>query len=217
MFMEIILQMLRKSGHRRLYFIMLLSFIALLAGCARPQPSNIDNICSMFRQYPDWYWATKDTERRWKMPPYVQMAIIHQESSFKAKAQPERTKILWVIPWTRPSTSYGYSQALASTWQEYQKAGGGSRASRSNFADTVDFIGWYGRQANRRAGIATDDAYSLYLAYHEGVGGFMRKTYRNKQWLISVAKRVGSRSKRYQTQLAQCEKSLTKKPWYRFW
>jgi hypothetical protein len=32
------------------------------------------------------------------------MAIIHQESKFDPSARPQRTKLLWVIPWTRPSS-----------------------------------------------------------------------------------------------------------------
>ena len=35
----------------------LLSVISLivLSGCATPPPSNQDNLCEIFRQYPDWY------------------------------------------------------------------------------------------------------------------------------------------------------------------
>ena len=40
------------------------------------------------------------------------MSFVYQESSFKADARPEREKILGFIPWFRPSSAVGYSQAL---------------------------------------------------------------------------------------------------------
>ena len=55
-----------------------------------------------------------------------------------------------------------------------------------------------------KAGIPRSDAYSLYLAYHEGIGGYKRKTYLQKPWLIQVAHKVKARSQLYQAQLNQC-------------
>ena len=89
-------------------------------------------------------------------------------------------------------------------------------ASRGNFADGVDFIGWYANQAYIRAGIPRDNAYELYLSYHEGVGGYMRKTYLAKPWLIQVARKVKARSQLFQAELNHCRYSLPKKPWYKF-
>ena len=82
-------------------------------------------------------------EKRWKIPPYVLMSFVYQESSFKADAKPEREKLLWVIPWKRKSTAVGYSQALSMTWEDYKDETGNSGASRKNFKDSADFIGWY--------------------------------------------------------------------------
>ena len=132
------------------------------------------------------------------------MAIIHQESKFDAAATPERTKLLWVIPWSRPSTAYGYTQALRSTWAEYKRTSRGAWASREDFSDAVDFIGWYANQAYVKAGISRDNAQQLYLAYHEGIGGYQRQTYLKKSWLMQVAKKVEARSQIYQAQLYRC-------------
>ena len=55
------------------------------------------------------------SEKNGSSLPYVLMAFIHQESSFQAKIKPERKKLLGVIPWLRPSSSVGYSQALKNT------------------------------------------------------------------------------------------------------
>ena len=184
----------------------LLLFAFLLASCVSRPPSNVNNICQVFKEYPAWYRDAKDVERRWRIPLVVQMAIVHQESKFDSKARPPATKLLWIIPWKRPSTAYGYSQALHNTWKQYKRAhgGGGRWASRDVFADAVDFIGWYANQANRIAGIPRNDPYRLYLAYHEGIGGYQRKTYLQKAWLIKVARKVKAQSQIYQAQLSRC-------------
>lgn len=196
--------------------VVLLVIIQLVA-CAKPQPDNVNDVCQIFKQYPKWYWAAKDVQTRWRVPVPVQMAIMHQESRFHAKAKPPRTKLLWVIPWKRPSTAYGYTQALDMTWKHYKKSTGNYLASRNNFTDAVDFIGWYAYQAYRKAGIPRDNAYKLYLAYHEGVGGYMRKTYLKKPWLVKVAQKVNRRAYAFKQQLQRCQSSLSRKPWYRLW
>ncbi len=177
-------------------------FCLYLTGCMTvPPPKRLDNVCSIFRQHPQWYRDAKDVERRWRVPVAVQMAIIHQESKFDSTARPPRTKLLGFIPWTRPTTAYGYSQALNGTWSLYRHSNGGYFASRNSFDDAVDFIGWYANQAYLRARIPRSNAYALYLAYHEGVTGYMRQTYRRKPWLIGVAHKVERRAKMYQMQL----------------
>lgn len=197
--------------------IMLFLFSLFLVSCVSRPPADVDNVCHIFREYPQWYWATQDVAHRWKVPISVQMAILHQESKFDGTARPPRTKLFWVIPWMRPTTAYGYSQALNGTWALYKRAhdGGTFFASRTTFEDAVDFVGWYANQANRRAGISRRDAYSLYLAYHEGVGGYQAKTYLRKPWLVQVARKVKARSQIYHAQLRQCRRTLKSKPWYK--
>lgn len=202
-----------------MYFKAGLSLIVflLLTGCVTPPPADVNNVCRIFKQYPRWYADAKDVERRWRVPVAIQMAIIHQESKFNGRARPPRTKLLWVIPWTRPSSAYGYTQALQSTWANYKAANGGLLSARDDFGDGVDFIGWYANLAYRKAGIRRDDPYNLYLAYHEGVGGYQRKTYLKKKWLVAVAHKVKARAQIYQAQLASCQKSLHGKSWYKPW
>ena len=93
-----------------------------LSACVSSPPEKPDNICEIFQEKRSWYKAAIRSEKRWKLPPYVLMAFIHQESSFQAKIKPERRKLLGVIPWLRPSSSVGYSQALKNTWQDYRDA-----------------------------------------------------------------------------------------------
>lgn len=191
--------------------LLLVSLCAALTACVSKPPANVDNICYVFKQHHQWYRDARDVEKRWRIPIPVQMAIIHQESKFDSRAKPKRKTILWIIPWKRPSTAYGYTQALNGTWALYKKTEGSWFTSRTDFADGVDFIGWYANQANLRAGISRNDAYSLYLAYHEGVGGYQRKTYLQKPWLVQVAKKVRLRSQLYEAQLNRCKPNWKKK------
>ena len=189
---------------------------ALVTACTTSPPSDVNDICAIFREKDDWYDDADDARDRWGSPIPVMMAIMHQESRFKAKAKPPRKKILWVIPGPRPSNSYGYTQALKETWQIYQRDAGNYGADRDDFADSIDFIGWYNHQSYRRSGIRKDDPYHLYLAYHEGWGGFNKRTFRNKQWLKDVSKKVSRQSSRYTRQLQSCEEDLKDDGWW-FW
>ena len=191
-------------------YIAFFILIFVLQSCATKPPENPDNICLIFQEKRSWYKAAIRSEKRWKIPPYVLISFVHQESSFKSDARPEREKILGVIPWFRPSTAVGYSQALTKTWDEYKDETGNTRANRKNFSDSADFIGWYASKGYYQ-GFEKTDARSLYLAYHEGYGGFEKKSYRKKQWLIKVADRVQSRSTKYQKQYWGCAKELKKK------
>ncbi len=197
---------------RRSAPLLLLSL--LLGGCATSPPSNVDNLCAIFREKDGWYDDAVDAGKRWNSPVPVMMAIMHQESRFDAKAKPPRRKILGIIPGARPSDSYGYSQALKSTWKSYKRSAGNRGADRDDFADSIDFIGWYNDQSHRRSGISRNDPYRLYLAYHEGHGGYNRGSYRSKAWLQSVARKVEQRANRYNGQLRSCEKDLQDDDWF---
>lgn len=186
-----------------------------LTACAPKPPKNQDNICEIFREYPEWFWAAQASQAQWGIPISVQMAIMHKESHFQGTAKPARQKVFWVIPGARPSTAYGYSQALDGTWDEYQTELG-KGGYRSDFASAIDFLGWYCARAHKRAGISVTNAYALYLAYHEGIGGYTRGVYKNQQWLITIAKRVQHQSDLYHKQILQCQHSLPKKSHWDF-
>ena len=194
--------------------LLLLPVLLLLGACTTSPPDNIDNICAIFRDKDDWYEQAVDARKEWNSPISVMMAIMHQESRFRADAEPPFRWFLGFIPLGRPSNAYGYSQALESTWDTYKRSTGRSGADRDDFGDAIDFIGWYNHQSHRRCGIAPGDAYGLYLAYHEGQGGYNRGSYRNKQWLQAVAGKVQRRATNYRSQLLACEEQLKDKGWF---
>jgi hypothetical protein len=102
--------------------LMLVIVAALLASCTAKQPSNIDNICDIFSEQRSWYKAANKSAKRWGTTVPVMMSVIYQESSFKAKAKPPRTKILWVFPGPRPASAKGYAQAIDGTWDTYRRS-----------------------------------------------------------------------------------------------
>ena len=189
---------------------------ALLVGCSSSPPKDVNDACAIFKEKDGWYDAAAEARDEWGSPIPVMMAIMYQESRFQAKAKPPRKKIFGFIPGPRPSDAYGYSQALGSTWDGYERSAGRYFADRDDFDDAIDFIGWYNDQSWRRSGIAKSDSYRLYLAYHEGHGGFNRRTFKNKQWLKGVAKKVSARSRTYASQLKSCEKELKSSGWLFF-
>ncbi len=190
------------------------TLLLVLTACVSTRPANPGNVCDMFEERRSWYRAAEQTEQRWGVPVPVTMAFINQESGFRARARPERTRLLGFIPWTRPSTARGYAQALNTTWDEYRQETGNRLARRSNFGDAVDFVGWYNQHSYRRNQIDRNDARNLYLAYHEGHAGFNRGSYRDKAWLMPVADRVQQYANRYQQQYASCREELDRS-WFR--
>lgn len=145
------------------------------------------------------------------------MAIMYQESGYRAKAKPPRRRLLWVIPTTRLSDAYGYAQAKDATWDWYREKTGNRGADRDEFEDAIDFIAWYGSVSQRMLGISSQDAYNQYLAYHEGHRGYQRRTFADKKWLLSVAKRVATRADHYRAQFALCEGQLREeRRWWPF-
>ncbi|WP_280375424.1 hypothetical protein [Pseudomonas sp. BN515] len=185
----------------------ILLIVLLLAGCATAPPRAPDDLCAIFRQYPDWYEGAREMEQRWGTPIHVAMAFIDQESSYRHDALPPRNYVLGFIPWGRVTSAYGYAQALDGTWDDYERATGDG-GSRSDFDDATDFIGWYTDASSRHLGLSKWDAYNQYLAYHEGRGGFRRGSYRQKPWLMQVARKVDQQSRAYGRQLAQCREAL---------
>lgn len=192
----------------RLFSVVILVF---LSSCATYKPSNPNNICSIFNGETDWYEAARDSQHKWGTPIYVMMAIMHQESRFVDDAQPERDWFLGIIPLPRDSSAYGYAQAQDPAWEEYIKATDNSGADRDDFDDAIDFIGWYTDVSQKRLKLSKWDAYGQYLAYHEGRGGYARKTYNKKPWLKKVANKVKMRSTQYNKQLKTCKADLDDK------
>tara|TARA_B100000073_G_scaffold126480_1_gene103487 strand:- start:100 stop:699 length:600 start_codon:yes stop_codon:yes gene_type:complete len=185
----------------------LLILIFLLISQCSSVPSNISNSCSIFEERYLWYKHAKKSEQKWGTPVYLQLAIIKMESSFDWLAKPPRQKLFKILPYKRPSSSFGYSQAIKGTWKQYKDETGNKFASRTRFKDSVDFIGWYTNKTENILKVSKNDAFMQYIAYHEGWGNF--KNYKNNNKVINLAKRVEKQSNIYKQQLSECKNSLS--------
>ena len=185
-----------------------LVFLILLVSACSSIPKNTSNSCSIFNERYLWYKHTKKTEEKWGTPIYVQLAIIKMESDFDWLAKPARQKLFKVIPFKRPSTSFGYSQAVKGTWKQYKDETGNRLARRTRFKDSVDFIGWYTHKTESILKISKKDAFRQYIAYHEGWGAY--KNYKNNQKVIVLAKKVKNQANKYKSQLKKCQNRLNK-------
>jgi len=180
-----------------------------LSACAS-KPDRINDVCAVFAQNDgwtsNWQHTSNNAARKHGIPQHVLMATIRMESGFDGRARPPRKKIFGFIPGKRASTAYGYSQALDGTWTEYQRDTGSWSARRSNFADAVDFVGWYHGKSVRTLGIAPHDTYSLYLAYYSGHAGFARGSWRTNSSIQNYARQTAQMADRYATQMQSCRR-----------
>lgn len=194
--------------HRRLF---ILGASASLAACVSHEaPDEPGDACAIFEQNDGWWRAVKRAENRWGAPPALQLAIIRQESGFNHDIRPARGRGFLFFPGRRPSSAHGYAQALSSTWEEYERARGDSGADRDEFSDAADFVSWYAGGRQRELGIPFEDARSHYLAYHEGRGGYRRRTYEGNATLQASASRVQSYRDTYAAQIDRCEGRLNR-------
>ena len=165
------------------------------------------NSCSIFDERYLWYKYAKKSEQKWGTPIYIQLAIIKMESGFDWLAKPPRQKLIKIVPYKRPSSSFGYSQAVKGTWKQYKTETGNKFATRTRFKDSVDFIGWYTTKTEKILKVSKKDAFKQYIAYHEGWGNY--KNYKNNKKIINLAKRVEDQANIYKKQLSDCKKSLS--------
>lgn len=163
---------------------------------------NLNNACDIYKKRPKWLVGSLEASRKWQVPLFVFLAIVHQESHFVATARPpnpnKKSKKKYA------SSAFGYAQALDGTWKEYQQNTGNTSGRRDDFSSAVDFIGWYVLKAHTKNNISKWATDKLYLNYHEGLTGYKRKTYKRKPWLIKVATKVKRRGSSYAKQLTSC-------------
>ena len=190
-----------------------LVFIGCLIGCVSAPPAEPNNVCSIFAEKDDWYKPAKKAEKRWGTTVATAMAFTHRESSYIADAKPPRGKVMWIIPWRRPSSAYGYAQATDDTWEDYKSETRHWFVGRDDFSDAMDFIGWYNQRSHKQLGISKRDPYHLYLAYHEGLSGYRSGRWKNNAKLKQQAKKVERLSVSYQRQLSGCEGKLSSGWW----
>jgi len=186
----------------------LLTLLFFVAACSSV-PKNTKNSCAIFEERYLWYKHTKKVEEKWGVPIYIQLAFVKKESGFNWLAKPQRVKLFKIIPYKRPSSSFGYSQAIKGTWEQYKNETGNKMATRARFKDSVDFIGWYVNKSYKLLKIPKNDAYRQYLAYYKGWGDY--KNYSKDRKAIIYARSARDIASQYRKQLTMCQDNLSKK------
>ena len=95
-------------------------------------------------------------------------------------------------------------QALDGTWAQYKADSGNFAARRNNFADAVDFVGWYHMRTADTLGVAKNDTYNLYLAYYMGWGGYKSGSWRSNASLQKYARDTDDMARRYAAGRQDC-------------
>ena len=198
--------------NRNLIYLLAFSF---LVSCSSV-PKYPQNACKIFGQKYLWYKSVKKSSDTYGAPIHVILAFVNKESGFNRWAKPKRAKLFKVIPYKRPSSSFGYSQAVKGTWKQYKNETNNPLALRTRFKDSVMFIGWYINKTNKINKIPLNDPYRQYLNYYLGWGNYAKKTYKTDKKAIILAKKVQEQSKIYKSQLRECKKSLDKKKYIIF-
>ena len=192
---------------------LLIPFLFILSACSSI-PKNTQNSCAIFEERYLWYKHAKASYEKWGAPIHLQLAFVKKESDFNWLAKPPRKKLFKIIPFKRPSSSFGYSQAVKGTWEQYKNETSNPLATRVRFKDSVDFIGWYTNKTEKILKISKKDSFKQYLAYHEGWGNF--KYYKKNKKVIGLAKKVEKQSNIYKKQLLNCKNLLNKKKYIIF-
>ena len=189
-----------------IYFIIFFFFISCTS-----VPKYPANACKIFGEKYLWYKHAKNSSEKYGAPVHTILAFVNKESGFNRWAKPKRKKLFKVLPYKRPSSSFGYSQAVNKTWELYKTETNNPLALRTRFKDSAMFIGWYMNKTNKINKIPFNDPYRQYLNYYLGWGSYSKGAYKKDKKAIILAKNVEKQSNTYKKQLIQCQKILDKK------
>ena len=193
--------------NRNLIYLLAFSF---LVSCSSV-PKYPQNACKIFGEKYLWYKSVKKSSERYGAPIHIILAFVNKESGFNRWAKPKRTRLFKIVPYKRPSSSFGYSQAVNKTWELYKTETNNPLALRARFKDSVMFIGWYMQKTKKINKIPLNDSYRQYLNYYLGWGNYANKVYKTDKKAVIFAKNVQKQSKIYKSQLLECEKNLNNK------
>ena len=198
--------MLKKILNRNFtYFIVFL----FLASCSSV-PKYPQNACKIFGEKYSYLKYSRAASKKWNVPISSILAVINKESGFRRFAKPKRTKLFKIIPYRRPSSSLGYSQAVNKTWDLYKKENNKPLALRISLKHSSDFIAWYFWKTNKINKVSLKDTRNMYLNYYLGWTAYKNKAYEKDRKAIILAKNVEKQAKIYKNQLRECKSILNK-------
>ena len=108
--------MLKKILNKNLIFLITFIFITSCSSV----PKYPQNACKVFGENYLWYKSIKKSSETYGAPIHIILAFVNKESGFNRWAKPKRTKLFKVVRYKRPSSSFGYSQAVKKTLELYK-------------------------------------------------------------------------------------------------
>mgnify|MGYP001204183666 CR=1 FL=1 len=174
-------------------------------------PKYPQNACKIFNENYLWYKSSQKSSKTYGAPIHIILAFVNKESGFNRWAKPRRQKLFKIVPYKRPSSSFGYSQAVNKTWELYKTETNNPLALRTRFKDSVMFIGWYMKKTSKINKVPLTDSYRQYLNYYLGWGAYAKKTYKTDKKAVIFAKQVEQQARIYKSQLRECQERLNKK------
>ena len=189
-------------------FIYFIIFIFLVSCSSVPKYPQ--NACKIFGEKYFYLKYSRAASKKWNVPISSILAVINKESGFRRFAKPRRTKLFKIIPYRRPSSSFGFSQAVNKTWDLYKKENNRPIALRMSFKNSSDFIGWYFWKTNKINKVSLKDTRNMYLNYYLGWTAYKKKAYQNDKKAIIFAMSVEKQAKIYKSQLRECKSVLNK-------
>lgn len=125
--------------------------------------------CALLERNPSWAQALGEAQARWGVDPGVILAVIDQESRFRAAARGQGAT------GDNPARNFGFSQANLRTWNWFLRDSGWEGArSRTDFEASAHFVGWHFATMAGRIGRPASDTVAQYLVYKMGEGGYRR-------------------------------------------
>ena len=188
---------------------LLFLFIFFLISCSSI-PKYPQNACKIFGEKYFYLKYTRAASKKWGVPISTILAVINKESGFRRFAKPPRHKIFKIVPYRRQSSSFGFSQAITSSWDLYKKENNKPLALRISYRSASDFVAWYLWKANKINNVSLKNTRALYLNYYLGFSAYKNKTYRTDKKSIILAKNVEKQAKIYKNQLQECKSILNK-------
>ena len=168
-----------KMSNKMKIIIILVFLLIQSCGIFNRIPTSQDNACELLSHKSSWRRAVNATEKKWGYHLRFNWLLL-KPNQILEQEQKLPGNFFRIIPTGRISSAYGYAQALNGTWDWYRKDTGKRSASRTDFSDSSDFIGWYVSQTNKKLKIPKSDVYRQYLAYHQGHAGFKSGRYKIK-------------------------------------
>ena len=173
-------------------------------------PKYPQNACKVFGEKYFYLKYTRAASKKWGVPISTILAVINKESGFRRFAKPPRYKIFKIVPYRRPSSSFGFSQAITSSWDLYKKENNKPLALRISLKHSSDFIAWYFWKTNKINKVSLKDTRNMYLNYYLGWTAYKKKAYEKDRKAIILAKNVEKQAKIYKNQLRECKSILNK-------